>query len=790
MRLTCLGALPLVLVAGCADRFGVTLLVQGEGGEALSDAWAELDGQRVDADADGRIRLRRLEAPVAALVGAPDHLAEPALVGRWDEGDPVPVRLLSDEGGARVVMNFAGDVMLGRRYETPEAGDPLLYDGDGGESARALVADAAPVFAAADLVSLNLESVVGELADADAYPAKRWLLLTHPTQLAAIESLGTDVVSLANNHQRDWLDDGVRSTVDELDAIGLDHVGAGSDAEQAAAPVILDVGGLSVGMLAWTSVDGDYVNDQYPSDDEQEPDAVADEDAYKWEWRSWGEPSLGVEVADRRIGGAWEALAAVEPGLDDAQRAALWASAEAVYPELQDWVARRGHGGAALWDATTSPAAVAALRAQVDLVIVQLHMGFQFADQAGDGVREAAHAAVDAGADLVVCHHPHVLQGMEWYDGHLVAWSLGNFIFDQDFLSTFQSGFLRVVWNADGSLAEARFVPGFLDAYTPEPVADGLSRRVARTLWDRSIPGRRAARGEDLVVRTIPVEDGTAGEAPTLTWEHGTVRLSSEALPTRRIDLSLPAEGATALPADGLARLSLSDPAPSGVQVGRDLFGLGSFEDDDVDGVTGEAIGWTWSSADVAVTRRRAGDGEASLTLLRQPGDQESVSARATARVPLVEHRLWEDADGATPLDGVATYSVHLRARISGQRDLGEIRLALYAFDDLDPTEDPSSTALGDLSLPLGELGAGWQDLWLDLPEGALDPVDGVTPNAALVYVTLEPPSHRTTLLEVDDVELIEWRPADEQPEGWGALDWARTTDGQARTVSADLLSW
>ena len=48
----------------------------------------------------------------------------------------------------------------------------------------------------------------------------------------------------------------------------------------------------------------------------------------------------------------------------------------------------------------------------------------------------AVRAAVDAGADLVIGHHPHVLQGFEYYADTLIAHSLGNFVFDQDFLLT------------------------------------------------------------------------------------------------------------------------------------------------------------------------------------------------------------------------------------------------------------------------------------------------------------------------------------------------------------------
>lgn len=116
-----------------------------------------------------------------------------------------------------------------------------------------------------------------------------------------------------------------------------------------------------------------------------------------------------------------------------------------VYHELQDWVARRGHGGASMWQKSRGEEQIAELRNQADLLVVQFHSGFQFQPEKSSSLRQAARIALDAGADIVVAHHPHVLQGMEWYKGRLIVYRLGNFVFDQDFLSTFVTGFVRTI---------------------------------------------------------------------------------------------------------------------------------------------------------------------------------------------------------------------------------------------------------------------------------------------------------------------------------------------------------
>ena len=174
-------------------------------------------------------------------------------------------------------------------------------------------------------------------------------------------------------------------------------------------------------------------------------------------------------------GVAWSAFVELESLLDADQSGALWTSMAKVYPELQDWVARRGHGGAAPFQISAIESSIKDLRSDgADLVIVEIHGGFQFSDVASEFAMRAAHAAIDAGADLVVGHHPHVLQGFEWYKGRLIAYSLGNFVFDQDFLSTFPSVILRTIFEGD-RMIDARIIP-----LTHRPLPAGSRRRCRR----------------------------------------------------------------------------------------------------------------------------------------------------------------------------------------------------------------------------------------------------------------------------------------------------------------------
>jgi poly-gamma-glutamate synthesis protein (capsule biosynthesis protein) len=74
---------------------------------------------------------------------------------------------------------------------------------------------------------------------------------------------------------------------------------------------------------------------------------------------------------------------------------------------------------------------VGALRKRCDVVIISMHHGIEYAPKASNAQIAFAHAAIDAGASVVIGHHPHVIQPEERYHNGLIFYSLGNFVFDQ-----------------------------------------------------------------------------------------------------------------------------------------------------------------------------------------------------------------------------------------------------------------------------------------------------------------------------------------------------------------------
>ncbi|WP_147803676.1 CapA family protein [Alkalicoccus halolimnae] len=81
--------------------------------------------------------------------------------------------------------------------------------------------------------------------------------------------------------------------------------------------------------------------------------------------------------------------------------------------------------------------------ANADVVIVHAHWGEEYDNSVHPRQRELAHAMVEAGADVIAGHHPHVLQPIEVHDDAVIAYSLGNFVFDQGWSMTKETAVLQ-----------------------------------------------------------------------------------------------------------------------------------------------------------------------------------------------------------------------------------------------------------------------------------------------------------------------------------------------------------
>jgi poly-gamma-glutamate capsule biosynthesis protein CapA/YwtB (metallophosphatase superfamily) len=760
----------------------ITLEIVDEAGAPVKGAGVTTTGgKKLVTNGEGRVDIVTRTAALA-VVTKPGHLDEPVVVGRGDDGNTVRVKLWN-AGGKRYAMHSAGDVMFARRYQSPTEGAPLIPADAPEAGARHVVDAIRPIFAAADVRTVNLETVVSNMAPGEAYPGKRFILNSPPGTLAGLEALAVDAVGLANNHTRDFLDRGLDATLDVLGDLGMPHFGE-APTPTPIEPLVVNAGDSKVGFLGWTSVDGGFVNDAYPIDGQPIPADIVPEDMWQYEARTWGfeGPTLSVPSAARRIGSAWRLFKAAEGTMASTEIIDAWTSLSAVYPELQDWVQRRGHGGASEWRDADAIPRINALSKKVDLVVVQLHAGFQFQVAPSTAVRAMARAAIDAGAGIVVCHHPHVLQGVEWYRGKLIVYSLGNFVFDQDFATTFPSMFLRTVW--DGStLLEARLIPLELVRYRPTAVADAAALRTLRKVWEMSVMNAYSERDDQKVVRVFATSPDANTQVAQLRIERNTAVVTQTEPKREKKSLTVRAGAIEPLPSNGLVdpRMAMTPD----LEVGRDLLGWGRFEDEHADGVDAGGTHWNLDSgSESAKFDLEAEDGVAYGRLSRTSENKGAVLTRSVARTPLAEHRLFENRNGVYfPLDPAPRYTIRFRARLSGG-GTPSLRVDLYKFDDSDPTEDPSSLNLGRLEMPIDIKADGaWHQVEI--------PVDWMSEagkaNQFMPYVQLAKPASGKSDLDVDAFEVIEWRRADQMHDRFGVYNYVRNTGAQDKTFDVTI---
>jgi len=97
-------------------------------------------------------------------------------------------------------------------------------------------------------------------------------------------------------------------------------------------------------------------------------------------------------------------------------------------------------------------AIISEAKKQVDVLVVSFHFGDEYETSPNNRQRTLARSAVEAGADMVIGHHPHVVENTELYNGGLIAYSLGNFIFDQPFSTSTMEGLALSVGLHNGAI--------------------------------------------------------------------------------------------------------------------------------------------------------------------------------------------------------------------------------------------------------------------------------------------------------------------------------------------------
>jgi len=114
------------------------------------------------------------------------------------------------------------------------------------------------------------------------------------------------------------------------------------------------------------------------------------------------------------------------------------------------------------------------------------HWGNEYATTHSVAQHALAQKMIEAGADLIVGSHPHLVQDIELADGVPVVYSLGNFIFDQYNVEGWNQLALDVM--TDGKTLSLRLLPTYGRGGRPTPVSDATAAAIFKSIAERSDP--------------------------------------------------------------------------------------------------------------------------------------------------------------------------------------------------------------------------------------------------------------------------------------------------------------
>ena len=246
--------------------------------------------------------------------------------------------------------------------------------------------DPATIFAAtasslrsADLCFGQMECPVSDRGSPS--PHARLAMRTGPEVAPVLREAGFDVLSIAGNHALDFGTVALTDTLTHLGGAGIALCGGGANLAEAQQPALLEAAGKRVAVLAYSSI----LPAGYAAD------------------------ASRPGCAPLRAHTQYEQIEHDQPGTP---------------PRIHTFADRA--------DLAAMEADIRAARASADAVLISIHWGIHFvrAEVAGYQ-REIARAAIRAGADAILGHHPHLLKGVEFLDGKPVFYSLGNFAIEQ-----------------------------------------------------------------------------------------------------------------------------------------------------------------------------------------------------------------------------------------------------------------------------------------------------------------------------------------------------------------------
>jgi poly-gamma-glutamate synthesis protein (capsule biosynthesis protein) len=486
--------------------------------------------------------------------------------------DTCQVRVTAGTGELPLTINFVGDIFTGRRYEEPGG----IIERFGIE---ALYEPTLSIFGeAADVSVCNLECSYTDRGT--PHPTKSVVFRSHPDNIVGVQYAGIDMVDIGNNHIIDYGEIGMLDTMELLDGLDIPYSGAGTSSYFALQPTFWTEKGVRMALLGQSNRCGRTWNYQPFLD------------------AGYNKPGFGYLLPHN-----------IESAISDTR-------------DLADIVIIQMHSGDGYETAPppdglgfTTPPPVEADAISPD------DPDFRFKVEPTASDRQLRRLAADLGADVVINHHPHVLQGFESHNGKLIAHSLGNFIFDLYYPETMPTMVLTLEIDKEGIVGH-RFVPAWIDDYIPQPATGQLGREIMDRVADYSRP-------MDALVSVRPEENAARiylsreSADSTVTSGEAMADLIEESGQWLSPPLELAGQG-------NLSQItSIGGGGASGWEIswGREILWHGGFE------AEGATL-WDDNTEDEWLDDTEAHSGRRSLALRRDDRDQGEVGTDLERHLP------------------------------------------------------------------------------------------------------------------------------------------------------------
>ncbi len=374
-------------------------------------------------------------------------------------------------------------------------------------------------------------------------------------------------------------------------------------------------------------------------------------------------------------------------------------------------------GGAAFGTPENIRNTVRREKEQGRLPVVQYHGSREYTDEPTLTTESRLKQAIDDGAVLAIGHHPHVVQGFEIYDGRLIAWSMGNFMFDQFHYATKRS-YLLYVWMDGEEFHRAEVMPLRIKGYLPMPATDSFRQSILRRVNELS--GRRGL--------ALRASGGNAVILPDA--------VNVEPRPATPLGAAREPAGIHSLNGRGwhnpVASIQTDPIGNTRVRLGKDLLPMGHLESHDLFGVPDRS--WIEDGSQAVVRLEDAPSGSRAMRLRVPAGTKEGRVGMRTFEYTF---------EPGTPTTFVAT------ARTSGPATVTAYQQWRKRDQNrMDALQNGKLRIIGQRELEPG----GWKELRFDFDSPR------VTAISYRVVLEITPQdASRDHESWFDDLALIEW---------------------------------